>query len=388
MNLEELTMEALEARMAEIETEKAAPEIETEKAEALLEEARAISTEKERRMAAAEQRKAELDAIATEEVKTEIKETFEEERKTMADIEVRNSKEYIDAYAKYIKTGKADECRALLSENGSGKVAVPEFVDDIIRTAWDKDEITRLVKKSYIKGNLKVGFELSADPAVVHTEGDNAPTEEKLVLGITELVPESIKKWITVSDEALDLSSEAFIRYIYDELTYQIAKKAANQIIADIEACGTVSTNAGYSHQCGVPKVAESSLALGSVAKAMAKLSDEAANPVVAINRATWANFKALQYAGSYAIDPFEGLPVVFNNTIKAYDAATTGETFAIVGDFGVGAQMNFPNGEEVNIKVDELSLAEKDLVKFVGREYVGHDVVAPNAFVKLVVAE
>ena len=71
-------------------------------------------------------------------------------------------------------------------------------------------------------------------------------------------------------------------------------------------------------------------------------------------------------------------------NTIKAYDAATTGETFAIVGDFGVGAQMNFPAGEEISIKVDELSLAEKDLVKFVGREYVGHDVVAPNAFVKL----
>ena len=37
------------------------------------------------------------------------------------------------------------------------------------------------------------------------------------------------------------------------------------------------------------------------------------------------------------------------------------------------------------SIKVDDLSLAEKDLVKFVGREYVAHDVVAPKAFAKIV---
>ena len=34
--------------------------------------------------------------------------------------EVRNSKEYIDGYANYIKTGDDSECRALLSENGGG----------------------------------------------------------------------------------------------------------------------------------------------------------------------------------------------------------------------------------------------------------------------------
>ena len=44
-----------------------------------------------------------------------------------------------------------------------------------------------------------------------------------------------------ISDEAMDLTGEAFLRYIYDEVTYQIAKKAAALIIADIEACGTVS---------------------------------------------------------------------------------------------------------------------------------------------------
>ena len=58
--------------------------------------------------------------------------------------------------------------------------------------------------------------------------------------------------------------------------------------------------------------------------------------------------------------------------------------TYAIVGDFAEGAHANFPNGEEITIKYDDLSLAEKDLVKLVGREFVGLEVVAPNAFVKI----
>lgn len=382
MNIEEMNIDAIEARLSEIETEKEAPEANFE---ALTEEVRALKEQKDKLIAEAEQRKADLEAIAKDEVKTEVKETFEEERKTMSDIEIRNSAEYISAFANYIKTGKADECRALLSENGSGKVPVPELVDEVVKTAWDREDITRLVKKTYLKGNLKVGFELSATGAAIHTEGANAPSEETLVLGITELVPQSIKKWITISDEVMDLTAESFLRYIYDELTYQIAKKAADALIADIEACGTVSTNNGTTHQVGVPKVTEATIAVGSVAKAIAELSDQASNPVVMINKATWASFKAAQYAASYAVDPFEGLPVVFNNTIKAYTVATTGETYAIIGDLGYGAQMNMPNGDDIEFKFDDLSLAEADLVKIVGRKFVGHDVVAPKAFVKLV---
>ena len=382
MNIEEMNIDAIEARLSEIETEKEAPEADFE---ALKEEVRALKEQKDKIIAEAEQRKADLEAIAKDEVKTEVKETFEEERKTMSDIEIRNSAEYISAFANYIKTGKADECRALLSENGSGKVPVPELVDEVVKTAWDREDITRLVKKTYLKGNLKVGFELSATGAAIHTEGADAPSEETLVLGITELVPQSIKKWITISDEVMDLTAESFLRYIYDELTYQIAKKAADALIADIEACGTVSTNNGTTHQVGVPKVTEATIAVGSVAKAIAELSDQASNPVVMINKATWASFKAAQYAASYAVDPFEGLPVVFNNTIKAYTVATTGETYAIIGDLGYGAQMNMPNGDDIEFKFDDLSLAEADLVKIVGRKFVGHDVVAPKAFVKLV---
>lgn len=386
MEIKDMTIEDIEKRMSEIETEKEAPEANIE---ALTEEVRAMNERKQEILKAAEERQANLNAIANGTVEAEVKETFEEERKTMSNIEVRNSKEYISAFANYIKNGSDEECRALLTENvAGGSVPVPELVDEIVRTAWDRDEITRLVKKTFIKGNLKIGFEYSATGAAVHTEGAAAPDPETLVLGVTELVPASIKKWIQISDEAMDLTGEAFLRYVYDELTYQIAKAAANAIVADIIACGTVSTTSGSSHLCAVPVVEANSIALGTVASAIAQLSDEANNPVVIMNKQTWAAFKAVQYAGSYAVDPFEGLPVVFNNSLTAFSAATTGVTYAIVGDLGYGAQMNFPNGEEITIKVDDLSLAERDLVKIVGREFVAHDVVAPKAFVKIAKGE
>lgn len=116
----------------------------------------------------------------------------------------------------------------------------------------------------------------------------------------------------------------------------------------------------------------------------MAKLSDEAANPVIIMNKQTWGTFKGLQANNKYAYDPFEGLPVVFNNTITAYSAATTGVTYAIVGDLDQGALANFPNGDDIDIKYDNVTLMTNDLVRVLGREFVGLGVVAPDAFVKI----
>lgn len=355
--------------------ERASTEELEKRSEKLMEERESIVAEIEKAEAKiAEEKRAMENVIAKKETKPIEK---REEVKTM---EMRNSAEYINAYAEFLKSGDDTECRSLLSENASGTVAVPELVYDITKTAWDREGIVARVRKAYLKGNLKVGFELSATGAVAHTEGSGQVTEETLVLGTVELVAKSLKKWISLSDEILDLRGEAFLNYIYDEITYRIAKKAADELIAKIEACGTAST----ANSVAVPKVAASTVGVGTVAQAMAQLSDEAANPVVIMNKATWGTFKAAQYAGSFDADPFEGLEVLFNNSIKAFSAATTGETYAIVGDLEQGALMNFPNGEGIDFKVDELSQAEYDLVRIIGREFVGIGVVAPNAFVKI----
>lgn len=384
MNLEELKtkLEACDVSLAELREKLDDPEVETEEIEArtaeLLEERAGIAAEIEKAEAAIAEEKRAMEDVITQ---TETKEIEKREEIKMSEMEIRNSEAYVNAYAEYLKSGDATECRALLSENASGTVAVPELVYDIVKTAWEKDGIVSRVKKAYIKGNLKVGFELSAGDATVHTEGGGAVTEESLVLGTVTLVPKSIKKWISISDEAMDLRGEAFIQYLYDELTYKIAKKAADEVIAQIQACGTVSTNT----QVGVPKLTASTVGVGTIAQAMALLSDEAANPVVMMNKATWGAFKSAQYANGFDADPFEGLDVLFNNTIPSITVATTGVTYAIVGDLDHGALMNFPNGEGIDFKVDELSQAEYDLVRIIGREFVGIGVVAPDAFVKIV---
>ena len=384
MTLDELKekLTAIDGELEEVRAKLDDPEVEVDEMETrcneLLEDRQNILADIEKAEAAIEEEKRAMeDVIAQKE--TIVIETKGDNK--MENIEIRNTKEYVDAYAEYLKSGDDAECRSLLTENVSGTVAVPELVYDIVKTAWERDGIVSRVRKAYIQGNLKVGFEISSTGATVHTEGDGYVSEETLVLGTVNIVPKSIKKWISISDEALDLRGEAFLRYIYDELAYQIAKKAADEVIAKIQACTTVSTTTSV----GVPKVTAASVGVGTVAAAMANLSDEAANPVVMMNKATWGTFKAAQYAGSFDADPFEGLPVVFNNTITAFSAATTGVTYAIVGDLEQGALMNFPNGEGIDFKVDDLSQAEYDLVRVIGREFVGIGIVAPDAFVKIV---
>lgn len=377
MDFKTMTVEELEARLAAIPEE-----IENDGADldALEEEVRGIKSELEERKAEAA-KKAEIRSAVASGAGTVVKDFKVEERKTVTNAEVRSTHEYNVAYANYIKTGNDAECRALLTENVSGTVPVATYVEGRVRTAWEREGITSRVRKTFLKGNVKIGYEISASGAVVHTEAANtAVTEETLTLGIVSLVPQSIKKWISISDEVYDLAGEEFLDYIYDELTYRIAKKLADAIIADIEACGTTSTGS----LPAVPKVVSTTVTLGLVAKALAELSNEADNPVIMMNKSTWGEFKAVQAAGNYGYDPFEGLPVVFNDSISAFSAATTGVTYAIVGDLGVGAQANFPNGQEIEIKFDDKTKMEYDLIRILGREYVGHAVVAPKAFVKI----
>ena len=386
MTIDEMKLEDIQARKAEIAERRDAMAAELETAEddaldALTAEAQELNDEErqlnERENAiyqAAEERQKELQDVIDH--GKELK-SFEE-NKTMTNAEVRKSMEYANAWANYIKTGDDSECRALLTENVSGTVPVATYAEDRVRTAWNRDGIMRLVRKTYLKGNLKIGWEKSADGAYVHTEAANsAVTEESLVLGVTQLIPQSIKKWISISDEVMDMKGTEFLDYIYDELTYQIAKKAADTLVAAIIAC----TTGGSDNHPQQNSITATTVTVGLVAQAMAQISDEASNPVVIMNKASWGDFKKAQADNGYNYDPFEGLPVVFNNSLSTFSAATTGVCYAIVGDLGVGAQANFPAGEEIEIKVDEISKMEYDLVRILGREYVGVGVVGPNAF-------
>ena len=359
---------------APADEERASTEELEERSNALIAERESIVAEIEKAEAAIADEKRAMEDVITN------RNTKQIEKKEEKSMEIRNTKEYIDAYAEYIKTGDDTECRSLLTENATGgTVAVPELVEDIVKNAWENNEITRRVRKSYLKGNLKINFEISGSDALIPGEGQTA-TEETLILGMVNMIPETITKYVKISKETYKMRGEEFLRYIYDELAYQIARKAVKELLTKIIACGTVSTTT----QVSVPVLTASTVGVGTVAAAMAKLSDQAENPVVIMNKATWGAFKAAQYAGSFDADPFEGLPVLFSNQVTNFAAATTGVTYAIVGDLDQGARFNFPDGEEIEFIFDEVTDATSGMIRVFGSEFVAIDVVAPDAFVKI----
>lgn len=295
-------------------------------------------------------------------------------------VEVRNSKAYIDAYAQYLKSGDDTECRALLTVNApaNGTIPVPVFLQEKIETAWEKEPILSRVNKTYLRGNAKVPFELSADGAYVHPEGTTAPTEEALTFGIVTLTPESIKKWVSFSDEVEDMKGEEFLNYIYDELTYRVLKKLADNCLDDIT---TASTTNG-STAIGVPKVTMAP-AVTTVPTAIANLADEAEGLVLIMNRLTEVEFMAAYAAGNFAVDPFAGLPRAYSSHLPAYASASANDVYAIVADLK-GMQVNYPNGEGVTLKYDNLTKKTLDIVEVLGRQYAAHGITKLGRFVNI----
>lgn len=383
--IEMLNVEEIEARSAALADEAGtADEMKLDEINAELD---FLEERKAQLLAEAEQRKADAAAVAAG--AGEIIEEAKENK--MTDKEIRSSKKYIDAYVDYIK-GKNDgtECRALLTENAdttgltnvSGPVPVPTYIEDRIQVAWENDQIMSRVSKTYLKGILKVGVEMSATPAGVHAEGDEAPDEEQLILAVVQLVPETIKKWITVSTEVMDLNGEAFLDYLYDEIEYQIVKAAAGIALGKIDAAGTSGTSA--------PIVAEATItapALSDIVSGIGSLSGDARDIVFIANRGTIAAYQALGMGANYAVDVFGGATVIPTDLVPSFANASEDDVFAYVGDLSA-IRANYPNGDEVKFVFDEYSLAEQDLVKIVGRQMAGIGLIRSGAFTRFVKGE
>ena len=368
------TADQLEKRMAEIKDEMLSEDANLEELSA---EVDAIEERKQALATAEEQRKALAQKVADAGSIHVIEER--KETKMEKNTEYRNSKEYVDAYAEYLKTGDKEEFRAataLLTENVGGEIAVPDFVYDEIKTAWDANEIMSLVETVELKGNLKVNFEIEGSDAVIHTEGSGAVTEEELNEGIVTLVPAYFKKWKSFSDEVMAMRGEAFVRYIYREIAHRIIKKMADTLIGLIATLPQSATATSVS-----ANIVKAAPAVGTVANALGELSDEATNPVVIMNKKTWAKFKEAQYANGFSVDPFEGFDVHFNNSLPAFDDASEDDVYAIVGDFGHGALANMPNGQEIEYTFDTLTRKKEDLVEVLGKLYGAVAPVADKAF-------
>lgn len=383
MEIKDMEAAELRERMSEIKT---AVDAEDADLDALETEARAIKAELEARVAA-EAKKAEVrEMLAAGKAPTETIEKQEKKEMERTIEEIRSSKEYAQAYLNMVKTRDDSEVRALLTTNTTGSgltgyIPVPTELESEIKTAWEEHQLLGLVKHSYFKGNVKVGFELTAGGASVHVEGTDAPNEEAVTLGAVEIKAEMIKKWIRVSDEALEGTTVDTAAYLYKEIAARIVEKAEEILVGKITAAPTTASATAVS----VPAVTAAP-ALDTVVTAIGSLSGQARNLHIAMNRQTWAAFRALELNASYAVDVFDGLRdrVIFTDKLPAVSAASTNAVYMIIGDFGYGAQANFPNGDTISMLTDPYTDAESDLVKIVGRQYVGMAVVADKAFVNV----
>lgn len=359
-------LKTIESRMAEIKTE-----LETADEERM--------TALENEVADLETRKAELIEQRKKEIADVIKngkeiEKVEERENKMTIQEVRNSKAYIDAFARYIKTGKDEECRALLTDNVEsplvGSVPAPTFVEGIIAEAQKASPIMSRVRKTYAKGNVKVGFELNAPIATVHAEGSGAMDAENLQLGIVTMVPATLKKFVEISDEALDtMAGEDYLRYIYSEVGRKIIK-AEEKIVVDAILAAPQTANSTHP---AVGKLTIQSAGVADFINARALLTSEASDLVIIATPAQYATYKALALSAGFAFDPFEGIEVLFSDYA----------TMPIIGDLS-GVMANYPNGDAIQYKYDDTTLMTSDLVRVLGRKPVAIAVVGNNYFAKI----
>lgn len=381
-----MTSEEIIARQSEIEQRKkeidAALEQPESDLDALGDEARKLAEESAQLKKELEELKKKA-AEEAEERKTvaegagEKKEEYKEENK-MSDLEIRGSHEYAEAYKNYIISGNDKECRSLLTENVSGDVPVPVLVEGIIKTAWENNAFLTKVRKTAFRGNLKVPFEKSADPAYLHTEGATGLTEEDLQLGIVSLIPANIKKWIKISDEAVAMGGEEFVQYVYAELAQRVLEKLVSELIGKANAAGTSHSDTAI----GIPKATEAP-GVNTVRNNAATLSEEATDICIVLNPLSIGAFYDAQAAGNFNLDPFAGVTLIKCSALPAYSSADANAMYGIVGDLKA-FQVNYPEGEGIVTKWDDLTYAEDDMVKVVARQYAGYGVTAPGRLVKL----
>ena len=357
-----LDMADLEKRSLEI-----AEEVKTAESDALdtlSAELDAIEERKAIIKAEAEEKRTAMEEVLKGE--GEVIEEKQEERK-MSDVkEIRSSKEYLDAWVEYQKGRANEEQRALLTTNADGTIAVPTYVEDKINTAWESNEIVRRAKKSYFKGNLKVGFEGSAEGAQIHDEGGEAITEEALVIDFVELIGETYKKMVKYSTEVLEMKGEAFVDYIVDEIEYQMAKTIGDSMVK--KTLGMSSPlKQNYT-------AATAALTTADIIGAEGMLAGDA-NPVLITTRANAAAVKAAVLSAGYGFDPFDGMEVVYVDAAALTGVGST--ALAVVADL-TAWQINFPNGDDVKFVFDEYTEAPSDIVRVIGRVMAGIGIVAP----------
>lgn len=306
--------------------------------------------------------------------------------------DIYDTPEYRKAWVDAVRTGDETQLRAMTT--GTTNVPVPTIWQSYVETAWyNYGKFSRLVNKSYIQGYLSIPLETAADDAVVHTEGAAAPNEESITLGLVELKPAMIKKWISMTDELMAMTADDFMRYLADELVYRVVLKLDNGIIN-----GALDSNGK-----GVVGIVGNANTLDNTAALSFNVVNEVIADLVTFDNLTLAinpktffkNFMSLtdlqgrpiyQVATDNAGKPqyyINGIRVEFTQALPAYDSAAASAVWAVVGDFR-GYRLNLPEGEMVRTLFDPYTMATEDKARMVGRLYAAGNVARLKHFAQI----
>ena len=170
------------------------------------------------------------------------------------------------------------------------------------------------------------------------------------------------------------------------EITWAVFNEKANRVANMLIARGIVKARedavvakilaAPATADATHPAVAKTGAAAGAITdiiNARALLSSAARDIVVICTPAQYATYRGLQFGSNYGADPFDGLTVLFNDTVTA----------PIVGDLA-GVLENLPKGDAVEFKYDDKTRMKDDLVDILGRQPSAIAVVGNKFFAKV----
>ena len=338
----------------------------------VLEETRNTLEQQEERMSLASN-------VSTEKIE-ERKSFVVEEKSNVAD-----SAEYKSALEQLYKKG---EKRAILTSQDN--LPIPTVMQREIEVAWKEyGNLVNLCNVVSIRGILAVTLELTATGAVWHDEGAERPDEEVITFGQILLNPKFIKKWISLTDEVVLLTGDDFLRYIAREMTYRILLELNTAIInrTDNSGKGVIgivgnanAVNVTDALDFNTPNVAMAELRTWDNIRAVM-------NPKTFFNNVL--GLEDLQKRPIYQIMNdndgrpryyYAGLPVVFTDALKAYDQASAGEAYMVVGNFA-GYKLNLPYGRNPELVYDTITQAREDVEIITGKLPAAGNIVKQGFF-------
>ena len=305
-----------------------------------------------------------------------------EARKTVVEAKSNNiadTKEYKSALEQMYKTGNDRQLRDAFAGflTSQENLPIPTVMQREIEVAWEEyGNLVNLCDVVGIRGILAVTLELTADGAVWHDEGSDAPDPEEITFGQLLLNPKFIKKLVVLSDEVVLLCGDDFLRYIAREMVYRILLELNKAIVnrTDVNGKGVIGI-VGNTYA----ETVEDELDFNTPNVAMAELRTWDNIKVVMNSKTFFSNVLGLTDSTGHPIYQimtdlngrpryfYAGLPVVFSPALPSYDEAEAEAAYMIVGNFR-GYKLNLPYGRQPALIYDTITRAGEDMEVIVGK--------------------